>query len=48
MVNAMYIGSEFDFDLRGEIVFQSEEWTHLLAEGTDTIVVVPNEDVVPI
>ena len=33
--------------LSGEIIFQSDEWTHLLIEGTDTVAVVPSVDVYP-
>jgi hypothetical protein len=31
----------------GEIVFSSDEWTHLMIDGTDTIAVVPSVDVYP-
>ena len=31
----------------GEIVFEGDEYTHILVNGTDTIAVVPNEDVYP-
>ena len=31
----------------GEIVFATDEWTHLLIDGTDTIAVVPTVDVYP-
>lgn len=44
----MYIGKEHDFDLRGEILFAGKEFTHLVAEGTDVVFVIPNEDIVPI
>lgn len=47
MVNAMYIGNEHDFSLRGEIIFVGEKFTHLMAENSDVIFVVPNEDIAP-
>ena len=34
--------------LSGEIVFQGEEYTHILVDGTDTIAVVPTVDVYPV
>ena len=33
--------------LSGEIVFATDEWTHLMIDGTDTIAVVPTVDVYP-
>lgn len=33
--------------LSGEIIFQSDEWTHLLVDDTDTVAVVPSVDVYP-
>jgi hypothetical protein len=33
--------------LYGEVVFSSDEWTHLMVDGTDTIAVVPSVDVYP-
>lgn len=46
MVNYLPLSDEIEA-FSGEIVFQGEEYTHILIEGTDTIAVVPNQDVYP-
>lgn len=46
MANYFPLSDEID-DLYGEVVFSSDEWTHLMIEGTDTIAVVPSVDVYP-
>ena len=45
---ATYLYPNSNETLRGEVVFSTSEWTHLMVEGTDTIAVVPTEDVYPI
>jgi hypothetical protein len=47
MTNANYIPYDGNDFLFGEIVFSSDEWTHLMIDGTDTIAVLPNEDIYP-
>lgn len=44
---ATYLSPNSNETLRGEVVFSTPEWTHLMVEGTDTIAVVPTEDVYP-
>lgn len=46
MVNYFPLSDEIE-DLYGEVVFSSDEWTHLMIDGTDTIAVVPSVDVYP-
>jgi len=46
MVNYLPLSDEIEA-FSGEIVFQGEEYTHILVDGTDTIAVVPNQDVYP-
>lgn len=41
-----YIGTEHTIN-RAELIFQSDEWSHILILGTDTVAVVPNEDIAP-
>jgi hypothetical protein len=47
MTNVMYIPYDGNDFLKGEIVFQGEEFTHVMVDGTDTIAVLPNEDIYP-
>jgi len=48
MTNANYFPLTDGIEsLYGEIVFSTEEWTHLMIEGTDTIAVVPTLDIYP-
>jgi hypothetical protein len=46
-MNAMYIPYDGNDFLTGEIVFESDKWTHIMIDGTDTIAVLPNEDIYP-
>ncbi len=46
MANYFPLSDEIE-DLYGEVVFSSDEWTHLMIDGTDTIAVVPSVDVYP-
>ena len=46
-MNAMYIPYDGNDFLTGEIVFESEQFTHLMIDGTDTIAVLPSEDIYP-
>ena len=46
-MNAMYIPYDGNDFLTGEIVFEGEQFTHLMIDGTDTIAVLPNEDIYP-
>ena len=46
-MNAMYIPYDGNDFLTGEIVFEGEQFTHLMIQGTDTIAVLPNEDIYP-
>ena len=48
MANAQYLPLDGIETLRGEIIFATSEWTHLMVEGTDTIAVVPTEDIYPL
>jgi len=48
MAFANYIPLSDEIEMfSGEIVFEGEKHTHILINGTDTIAVVPNEDVYP-
>jgi hypothetical protein len=47
MTNANYIPYDGNHSFSGEIVFSTDEWTHMMVEGTDTIAVVPTIDVYP-
>jgi hypothetical protein len=47
MTNANYIPYDGNDFLTGEIVFEGEQFTHLMIQGTDTIAVLPNEDIYP-
>lgn len=42
-----YIGNDHSDIRRAELIFQSEEWSHILVLGTDTVAIVPNEDIAP-
>jgi len=33
--------------LTGEVIFATPDWTHLMVDGTDTVAVLPTEDVYP-
>jgi hypothetical protein len=46
-MNAMYIPYDGNDFLTGEIVFESDKFTHIMIEGTDTIAVLPSEDIYP-
>lgn len=48
MTNAQYLPITEGEALRGEVIFATPDWTHLMIEGTDTVAVVPTEDVYPI
>jgi hypothetical protein len=41
-----YIGTDHTIN-RAELIFQSDEWSHILVLGTDTVAIVPNEDIAP-
>jgi hypothetical protein len=47
MTFVTYIGTEHDEINRAELIFQSDEWSHILVLGTDTVAVVPNGDIAP-
>lgn len=47
MTFVMYIGSEHEDIRRAELISQNDEWSHILVLGTDTVAVVPNEDIAP-
>ena len=42
-----YIGADHEDIRRAELIFQSDEWSHILVLGTDTVAIVPNEDIAP-
>jgi hypothetical protein len=42
-----YIGTEHEEIRRAELIFSGEEFAHILVLGTDTVAVVPNEDITP-
>lgn len=42
-----YIGTDHEDIRRAELIFQSDEWSHILVLGTDTVAIVPNEDIAP-
>jgi hypothetical protein len=46
MVNYFPLSDEIE-GFAGEIVFQSDEYAHILIDGTDAIAVVPTVDVYP-
>jgi len=46
-MNAMYIPYDGNDFLTGEIVFESDKFTHIMIDGTDTIAVLPSEDIYP-
>ena len=46
-MNAMYIPYDGNDFLTGEIVFESDKFTHIMIDGTDTIAVLPTEDIYP-
>jgi hypothetical protein len=46
MINYFPLSDEIE-DLYGEVVFSTDEWTHLMIHGTDTIAVVPTVDTYP-
>lgn len=48
MSNAQYLPLDGNDSFRGEVVFSTPDWCHILIEGTDAIAVVPLEDVYPI
>lgn len=48
MTNVNYFPLADGIDsLYGEVVFSTDEWTHLMIDGTDTIAVVPTLDTYP-
>ena len=46
-MNANYIPYDGNDFLTGEIVFEGEQFTHLMIDGTDTIAVLPSQDIYP-
>ena len=42
-----YIGADHEDIRRAELIFEGEEFAHILVLGTDTVAVVPNEDIAP-